>query len=334
MADGNMPNTYDEFYFVTVPDSSTGVLYVYAFGGDVWAVNMTNGNVIWSWSTIQANGSAGTETPYGIYPLWVYSDEALAGSGSDTMLYLTEGHEYSPPLFHGAQILALNATTGKLVWDNLGFDDTATAVADGILTTFNSYDGQVYGYGQGPSKTTVSAPNPLTSVGSPIVITGTVTDVSAGSQQNAVKANFPNGLPCVSDASMSQFMEAVYEQQQMPTNITGVPVTFTVVDSNNNCRPIGSTTTNALGDYSFTWKPDIPGNYTVYATFAGTGAYYGSSASTGFYASSPAATAAPTASPVSGLASNTTVMYIGIAIIIVIIIIGAVLAILVTRKHP
>jgi hypothetical protein len=334
MSDGNMPNTYDEFYFVTVPDSSTGVLYAYAFGGDVWAINMTNGNVIWSWSTIQANGPSGTETPYGIYPLWVYSDEALAGLGSDTMLYITEGHEYSPPLFHGAHILALNATTGKLVWDSLGFDCTATAVADGILTTFNSYDGQIYGYGQGPSKTTVSAPNPVTSVGSPIVIAGTVTDVSAGSRQEAVAANFPNGLQCVSDASMSQFMEAVYEQQPMPTNITGVPVTFTVVDSNNNCRPIGSTTTNALGDYSFMWKPDIPGNYTLYVTFAGTGAYYGSSASTGFYASSPAPTAAATATPLTGLASNTTLMYGIVAIAIIIIVIGAVLAILVTRRHP
>ena len=75
-----------------------------------------------------------------------------------TMLYLSEGHEYSPPLFHGAQVLALNATTGQLVWGNLAFDDTATAVAYGIMTTFNSYDGQIYAYGQGPSKTTVTAP--------------------------------------------------------------------------------------------------------------------------------------------------------------------------------
>ena len=29
-------------------------------------------------------------------------------------------------------------------------------------------------------------------------------------------------------------MEAVYEQQPMPTNVTGVPVTLTVTDSNGN----------------------------------------------------------------------------------------------------
>ena len=60
-----------------------------------------------------------------------------------------------------------------------------------------------------------------------------------------LQQNFPNGLPCVSDASMTQFMEAVYEQQPMPTNTTGVPVTLYVLDSNNNYRSIGTTTTNA-----------------------------------------------------------------------------------------
>ena len=85
---------------------------------------------------------------------------------------------------------------------------------------------------------------------------------------------------------MTQFMEAVYEQQPMPTNITGVPVTLYVLDSNNNYRSIGTTTTNADGDFGYTWHPDISGNYTVYAVFAGSQSYYGSSASTYFWASS------------------------------------------------
>ena len=67
-----------------------------------------------------------------------------------------------------------------------------------------------------------------------MIISGTVTDVSAGASQEAVAANFPNGLPCVSDASMTQFMEYVYEQQPKPTNMTGVPVTLTAIDSNGN----------------------------------------------------------------------------------------------------
>jgi len=334
MADGHMPDQYDEFDLETTPDATTGVLYVWGLGGDVWAVNMTNGDIIWSWSTVQANGASGTETPYGTYPLWTFSDEALAGQGSGTILYLSEGHEYNPPLFHGALELALNANTGQLVWDNLGFDDTATAVAYGIMTTFNAYDGQIYAYGQGPSKTTVSAPDVGVTTATPITITGSVTDVSAGASQEAVAANFPNGLPCVSDASMTQFMEAVYEQQSMPTNVTGVPVTISVTDSNHNTYDIGTTTTNAMGTYGLTWTPIISGNYTVYATFGGTAAYYGSSAATYFYAGTPAPTASPYPSPVTGLASTGS-LELGIAaVIIVIVIIGIVLAILMLRKRP
>ena len=333
MSDGHMPDQYDEFDFETTPDATTGVLYVWGLGGDVWAVNMTNGAIIWSWSTVEANGAAGTETPYGIYPLWTFSDEALAGQGSGTILYLSEGHEYTPPLFHGALELALNATTGQLVWDNLGFDDTATAVADGVMTTFNAYDGQIYAYAQGPSRTTVCAPNVGVTTATPITITGSVTDISAGASQQAVASNFPNGLPCVSDASMTQFMEAVYEQQPMPTNVTGVPVTLSVTDSNGNHYNIGTTTTNAMGTYGLTWTPIIPGNYTLTATFAGTNGYYGSAATTYFYAGSPPPTPAPTASPPSGLASTGS-LELGIAaVIIVIVIIGAILAILMLRKR-
>lgn len=212
--------------------------------------------------------------------------------------------------------------------------DSYPTIAYGYLTTLNAYDNQIYTYGVGPSKTTVNAPEPTGTVGSPMVISGTVDDVSAGSQQQAVAANFPNGLPCVSDASMSQFMEAVYMQQPMPSNITGVPVTLSVLDSNGNYRTIGTTTTNAQGTFGFTWRPDIPGNYTVYATFAGTNAYYGSSASTYFYASSPTATSAPTSAPVTSLASNTTLMYGIVAVIVVIVLIGAAIMLMLSRKRP
>jgi hypothetical protein len=202
------------------------------------------------------------------------------------------------------------------------------------MTVCNAYDNQIYCYGMGPSKTTISVPQVGITTDTPVTITGSVTDISAGASQQVTTANFPNGLPCVSDASMTSFMEAVYMQQPMPTNVTGVPVTLYVLDSNHNYRAIGTTTTNAQGEYGLTWTPDITGNYTVNAVFGGTGAYYGSSASTYFYADNPAATQAPSATPVNGLATQNALMYIGVIIIIVIIVIGAVLAMLVTRKHP
>ena len=327
---GAEPDSYDSVGGYT-DVIANGTLYFAGFGGDIWSINDANGKVNWYTNTTAIQGPAGANSPYDIWPIWVFATAEVAGG----LLFLEEGHEYSPPLFLGAQHLALNATTGKLVWSITAFNSNCNpTTAYGVLLTHNAYDNQIYAFAKGPTMTTVNAPGFAATTSTPITISGTVTDISAGASQEAVANSFPHGLPAVSDASMTQFMEAVYEQQPMPTNITGVPVTVYVMDSNHNYRAVGSTTINANGFYSLTWTPDITGNYTITALFAGTNAYYGSSANAAFYASSPAATAAPTATPLSGLASNTTVMYIGIAIIIVIIIIGAVLAILVTRKRP
>jgi len=329
-AGGATPNPYDDYGIQDLINTQAGVIFFWGLGGDIWAVNETNGNVIWWTSTTKLTGPSGIETPYGIWPLWVQ----FGGIACPGMLYLSEGHEYSPPLFHGAQYLAINMTNGQLLWKILAFADTAAEVSYGILTLFNSYDGQVYAFGKGPSETTVAALNPATTVGSTMIIAGSVMDISAGSQQEAVKANFPNGLPCVSDASMTQFMEAVYEQQPMPTNITGVPVTLSETDVTHNTYTIGTTTTSSAGTFGFDWTPPIPGNYTIVATFGGTASYYGSCAETYAYAGSAPATPAPTASPPTGLASTETVMLGVAAIIIVIVVCVAALAIIMLRKKP
>jgi hypothetical protein len=304
-----------------------GQVYIWDIGGYVNALNLTTGKIDWTWT----RGSAGYNTPYGIYPNWVFDTQSIA----DGMLFLSEGRCYDPPLFPGGEKIALNCANGNEVWEiNGAFQRDVSPIADGELIGWNGYDGQIYGFGIGPSKTTVTAPDVGVTTAAPITISGRVTDISAGANQDVGAANFPNGLPCVSDASMTQFMESVYMQQPMPTNITGVPVTLSVLDSNGNYRTIGATTTTASGFYSFNWKPDITGNYTVTATFAGTQSYYGSSSQAAFYASAAAPTVAPTASPLSQATTQNDIMYVGIAIIIVIVIIGAVLAILVTRKRP
>jgi outer membrane protein assembly factor BamB len=301
-----------------------GILYGLASDG-VRAFNLTTGKELWDFKGI----SSGTNFPgFSYYPF-----EQSAITVADGKLYLNTGVSHGDPVFDGAQLYCVNATTGKLIWNINNFAEGVMPISDGILVALNGYDNQVYAYGMGPSKTTINAPGVGVTTSTPVTITGAVTDISAGASQAAVAANFPNGLPCVSDASMTQFMESVYMQQPEPHNVTGVPVTFAVIDSNGNYRTIGSTTTNGLGDYSFAWKPDIAGNYTVYATFAGTNGYYGSTASTGFYASSPATTA-PTATPLTGLASNNTLMY-GIVAIIIVIIVGIVaLAMMMLRKRP
>jgi hypothetical protein len=303
-----------------------GNMYTWDFGGYVNCLNATTGKLIWTWNT----GSNGLDTPYGA---WGFSGVTV--TVADGKIYLPAGKISTPPLYEGDQMYCLNATTGKQIWSILSWDCyNPPAIAGGYMTVCNAYDNQIYCYGMGPSKTTISVPQVGITTDTPVTITGSVTDISAGASQQVTTANFPNGLPCVSDASMTSFMEAVYMQQPMPTNVTGVPVTLYVLDSNHNYRAIGTTTTNAQGEYGLTWTPDITGNYTVNAVFGGTGAYYGSSASTYFYADNPAATQAPSATPVNGLATQNALMYIGVIIIIVIIVIGAVLAMLVTRKHP
>jgi hypothetical protein len=308
--------------------AANGTDYIWTYGGDVYAVNTQTGAILWHYAT----PSGGLESPYGYESLWCF----LVGSVAGGILFVPEGHMYSPPLYHGAQQLALNITNGNVVWSELAFDVTsAPAVSDGVAVTLNAYDNQIYAWGMGPSKTTVTAPDAGVTTATPITISGTVTDVSAGSQQNAVAANFPNGLPCVSDASMSPFMESVYMQQPMPTNLTGVPVTISVTDSNGNHYNIGTAISSpTTGFYSLTWTPIITGNYTVTATFEGTQAYYGSTAQTAFCASSPPATPAPTTPPVSGLASTSSLEMGIAAVIVAIVIIGVVLALIMLRRRP
>ncbi len=159
-------------------------------------------------------------------------------------------------------------------------------------------------------------------------------DVSAGTQQNEQKADFPYGVPVASDASQSQWMEYVYMQNPCPTNFTGVTVTINVIDSNGNYRPIGTATTDASGTYSLTWTPDIPGSYTVIASFAGSNSYYPSGAEAHFTVMSATQTS-PTPAPQTNLATNSDLMtYIVVGVVAIIIAIAIATVIIVTRKRP
>jgi len=305
-------------------------IYYAGMGGDIWSIDTQTGKVNWYTNTTTLHGGAGTATPYGIWPIWTFA----VGEVADGLLFLSEGHEYSPPLFIGAKQLAINATTGELVWAIDSFNvDSHPITAYGVMTNLNAYDNQIYALAKGPSKITVNAPSIGVTTTTPVTITGTITDISAGSQQSEVALNYPNGLPCVSDASMSQWMETVYMQQPMANNITGVSVTLNVVDANGNYRAIGTATSNVYGTYSLTWTPDISGDYTVIATFAGSKSYYPSSTSTAFYASEPAATASPTPIAPASMADQYLLPGI-IGIIVTIVIVGAVLALLMLRKKP
>jgi len=298
-------------------------LLTWTYGGDVYSIDMKTGVFNWEYHS----ESSGYESPYGIWPLWTFS----VGTVADGKLFVPIGHQYSPPLFHHAQQLALNLTDGSLVWSITAFDVTsAPAISDGVMVTHNAYDNQIYAWGKGPVKMTVTAPDIGVTTATPITIRGTVMDISAGATQEAQAARFPNGVPCISEESQQQWMEYVYMQQPKPYNATGVPVMIDVLDSNNNYRNIGMTTSDASGTFSFVWTPDIPGDYTVTARFPGSESYYAGAATTAFYAAEPEAEPAPTDAPEQSAADLYFIP--AVIAIVVVMILGFALTILLLRK--
>jgi hypothetical protein len=315
-------------YFTQSSVVAYDTLYISDLGGYVYALNATTGAFLWDFFT----GNAGLQTPYGEYP---FNHLDVAADGK---IYLMGGHNYSPPMFLGSDLWCLNATTGALIWKILCFginNSPTVALSDGYLVEPNAYDGQIYTFGMGPSKTTVTAPSVGVTTDTPVTITGTVTDISAGSQQNAVAMNFPNGLPCVSDESMSDWMQFVYQQQPCPANVTGVPVTISAIDPNGNYVTLGNTISDASGLYSFTVDTSQlgagPGKYTIIATFAGSNGYWPSSSEAALtLAPAPAATPPPTPQP----ASLADIYFLPMSIVILIAIIVAAIAImLMLRKR-
>lgn len=249
-----------------------GILYGAACDG-IRAFNITTGQLLWTFSGL----NSGTDFPgFSNYP-FVGSAITIA----DGKIYVTTGLTHGAPMFRGAQLYCVNATSGTLLWSISDFNaGGALPISDGILTTFNGYDNQIYAYGKGPTKTTVTAPDPIIVLGSQVLLTGTVTDISVGAKQDQVAANYPNGLPAVSDDSMSQFMEAVYMQQAYPEDVEGVEVVITTLDPNGNTYEIGRTTSDMSGTFGIAVDPPVPGLYKIIATFKGSESYYGSSAVT------------------------------------------------------
>ena len=171
----------------------------------------------------------------------------------------------------------------------------------------------------------------VSTYGNKVLVEGTVTDISAGTKQNEQAARFPLGVPAVSDASQSAWMEYVYMKQEKPTNATGVPVTVSVLDPNGNTYDVGTATSDIGGAFQLAFSPQVPGEYIIYATFEGSGSYYKSSAETAVSVESAAATPTATPAPAQSIADQYLLPGI-IGIIIAIIVVGAVI-ILTLRKR-
>ena len=307
-----------------------GNIYTQSYGGDIHCYAGNNGTLLWKYNNTQS----GSETPWGLRPLFI---AAIA----DGKVYAFN-NEHSPnyPLYKGQQVYCLNATTGEEIWTlagwagQIGGAGTSSAVlADGYLAYYNYYDNQIYSIGKGPSATTVDAPMTAVTQGSSLVIRGTVTDISKGTNQDEQEARFPQGVPAISDESMSAWMEYVYMQKPRPDNATGVKVSIDVIDSNNNYRNIGETVSDANGFFSLEWQPDISGKYTVIANFMGTESYWPSHAETAFTVSEAAPTQTPTLLPIQSTADLYFVPAIA-AIIVLLAIVIIILGLQSLRKRP
>lgn len=308
-----------------------GNLYVGGYGGLVYCYSMQNGTLLWTYG----NGGGGNSTNTGANTAWGNYPTHIAGF-ADGILYTMSG-EHSPntPLYRGYEARAINAFTGQEIWtlpdwsaSGLGTSIAPIAIADGYMAFANAYDGQVYVVGKGPSATTVNIQTNVIPQGNSVLIQGTVMDISAGTKQNAQALDFPNGVPAVSDASQSDWMQYVYQQGPRPTNAKGVTVTLTTVDPNGNSYTIGNATTDANGMFAKAYTPDISGTYTIFATFTGTESYWQSSSETAINVmQAPNVTPAPTTTAPTSMAD----LYF---LLIAIVIVAALVVWLIVRKHP
>ena len=333
--------TGNELYRVEGPENDWGIFdvgggfvgdifYTAGFAGVVTGYNITNGKKQWEFYS----GNSGLETTYGT---WAFYGASIIADGK---IYIAH-NEHSPdqPLWHGMKMWAINATTGEGIWNISGAyqggRNAMGALADGLLVTHNAMDNRIYTFGKGPSALTVTAPNIGVDLGRSLMIRGTITDIAAGTKQNEQLARFPNGVPVVSDKSMTPWMEYVYMQRPRPTTVIGVPISIDVIDSNGNQRNIGTAMSDASGAFSFNWIPDIPGKYTLTASFAGSESYWPSFSETSFAAESTAPT--PTniqpSFDASTQAVQNTVIAAAVAIIIAIAI-GFAISIITLRKRP
>ena len=153
-------------------------------------------------------------------------------------------------------------------------------IADSIIVTQDTYSQRIYAIGKGPSATAVTASPKVSVHGSSVLVEGMVTDVSPGTNDAALTMRFPNGVPAVSDANMSDWMLYVYKQFPRPADVMGVEVVVSVLDPNGNAYEVGRATSDDNGYFGSAFTPLVPGLYKVTAMFEGSGAYYGSYAET------------------------------------------------------
>jgi len=270
-------NTYPwgSFFAYNPEGVGYGMIYVLAYSG-VYALNATNGDVVWEYSA----GNSGMETPYNTWPFGATGP--VVGGG----VVFAPNTEHSPTLYYrGTKMHAIDAYTGEGIWSILGWY-TPTALAQGTLIASEGPSGYTYAFGKGETVTTVSIQNDVVAKGEPVLIKGSVLDMSPAQE----------GTAAIADEHMSAWMEYLHMQQTFPMDATGVEVSLDVIDPNGNWVNIGTATSNTDGNYGLSWTPEHEGTYQIIATFEGSESYYASHDTT-YMAVGPAPSAAQPIEP-------------------------------------
>jgi outer membrane protein assembly factor BamB len=313
---------YDKWYG---PAYGYGNFYTGRQSGIVTCYNITTGETKWKYNVADEYAEI----------LWSANFPIEFHFLADGKICLSYG-EHSPiiPTGRGAPMVVLDSETGEEIWKLSWFNNWwggHVIIGDSIMAGMNAYDNRLYSIGKGPSSTTIEASPKISVEGDSVLVEGTVMDISPGTAEYALTARFPDGVPAVSDNNMTDWMQYVYMQYPRPTDVMGVDVTISVLDSNGNVYEVATATSDANGFYCATFTPPVPGKYVVYATFSGSESYWPSSATTALNVeSAPQPTAAPTATP--GPMTDTYVLGLGLGSIIAIVVIGLVL-ILMLRKR-
>ena len=259
----------------TEPQVAEGKLFSAGYDGVIYCYNMTDGDLLWKYALRDEY----TEI------LWSDNWPIHIGAIADGKVYVYHmEHSAVEPKPRGAPLAAFDIESGDLLW-KISLRETYwgsdPSLADGIMVILNTYDNRLYSFGKGPTETSVSVTDDVTTIGNSIMVKGTVTDISAGTEDEGLRKRFPSGVPAAADESMTKWMQYVYMQHERPEDFVGVEVLLKFRDPNGDYHST-IVTTDENGFFSYMWTPSVVGEYHVTAMFEGSKSYYKSQASTAF----------------------------------------------------
>ena len=122
-----------------------GKFYTAGYAGILYCYDTLTGTLLWSYTANNPNAAGSAFSQWPLYPMFI----------ANGMIYVihTEHSGYEQSLPPDAPMIALNATTGDLVWRADGLLRGThwggyPIIGDSIIAAMNSYDQQIYAIGK------------------------------------------------------------------------------------------------------------------------------------------------------------------------------------------